>query len=211
MPSQKISGKEILSSILETKRSYQKKVNPMSKIKLSVFILLILVGCQKDTHEWNPIFEETNFNYFNAGIEKSLSLIEDAYSEAMEIKHESIQEKLHQAKNRLLEIKDYYLPLTDVRQKIYDAERSYKLNNIEKSEKLLTDSISILSSLDVKTKSENFDKVILKLNSMINAVIASFDEDSKLNTYNKMKALGEHVNLMLSRGDLVLSGIEFEK
>jgi hypothetical protein len=37
------------------------------------------------------------------------------------------------------------------------------------------------------------------------------DEDSKLNIYNKMKALGEHVNLMLSRGDLVLSGIEFDK
>jgi hypothetical protein len=26
-----------------------------------------------------------------------------------------------------------------------------------------------------------------------------------------MKTLGEHVNLMLSRGDLVLSGIEFDK
>ena len=46
---------------------------------------------------------------------------------------------------------------------------------------------------------------------MINEVITTFDEDSKLNTYNKMKLLGEHVNLMLFRGDLVLSGIEFEK
>jgi hypothetical protein len=56
-----------------------------------------------------------------------------------------------------------------------------------------------------------FDKVILDLNSMINEVIITLDEGSKLNTYNKMKTLGEHINLMLYRGDLVLSGIEFDK
>ena len=76
---------------------------------------------------------------------------------------------------------------------------------------MLKDSKSIIISLDLTTKNKVFDKVILDLNSMINEVITTFDEDSKLNTYNKMKLLGEHVNLMLFRGDLVLSGIEFEK
>jgi len=189
----------------------QKKVNDMFKKYLLVFILLILFGCQQEKYEWNPIFEETNFDYFKTNIERSLSLIDDAYSEANKNKEESIQEKLYQAKNRLLEIKDYYIPLTTVRQKIYDAERNFKLNNIKKTEKLLIDSKSIITSLDLMTKNKVFDKVILDLNSMINEVIASLDEDSKLNTYNKMKTLGEHVNLMLSRGDLVLSGIEFDK
>ena len=183
----------------------------MSKVKLSVFIFLILFGCQQDKNEWNPIFEETNFGYFNANIERSLALIDEAYSEANEIKHEAIRKKLSQTRKKLLEIKDYYIPLTIIRQNIYDAERSFKLNNIERAKKLLTDSISILSSLEVTTKSENFDKVVLDLNSMINAVIYSFNEDIRLNTYNRMKTLGEHVNLMLSRGDLVLSGIEFKK
>ena len=188
-----------------------KKVNQMSKVKLSVFIFLILFGCQQDKNEWNPIFEETNFGYFNANIERSLALIDEAYSEANEIKHEAIRKKLSQTRKKLLEIKDYYIPLTIIRQNIYDAERSFKLKNIERAKKLLTDSISILSSLEVTTKSENFDKVVLDLNSMINAVIYSFNEDIRLNTYNRMKTLGEHVNLMLSRGDLVLSGIEFKK
>ena len=187
------------------------KVNPMSKIKLSVMLLLILMGCQQDKQEWNPIFEETNFDYFNTNIERSLSLIDDAYSKADEIKHESIQAKLLKTKSRLLEIKNYYVPLTVVRQKIYDAERSYKLNNIEQAEKRLADSISILSALDMTTKSESFDKVILNINSMINAVIASFDEEASQDTSRKMETLGEHVNLMLSRGDLVLSGVVFEK
>jgi len=188
-----------------------KKVNDMFKKNLLVFILLILFGCQQEKFEWNPIFEETNFDYFNTNIERSLSSIDDAYLEASENKQTSIQEKLSQAKNRLLEIKDYYVPLTTVRQKIYDAERYFKLTDIKKSEKLLEDSKSIITSLDLTTKNKVFDKVILDLNSMINEVITSLDENSKLNTYNKMKTLGEHVNLMLYRGDLVLSGIEFEK
>jgi hypothetical protein len=191
--------------------SDQKKVNDMFKKYLSVFILLILFGCQQEKYEWNPIFEETNFDYFKTNIELSLSLIDEAYSEENKRKEESIQEKLYQVKNRLIKIKDYYVPLTTVRQKIYDAERYFKLNNIKKSEKLLKDSKSITTSLDLTTKNKVFDKVILDLNSMINEVILTFDERSTVNTYNKIKILGEHVNLMLYRGDLVLSGVEFKK
>jgi len=188
-----------------------RKANDMFKKNLLLFIVLILLGCQQEKTEWNPIFEETNFNYFNTNIERSLSSIDDAYSKASENNQQSIQEKLSQAKNRLLEIKDYYIPLTTIRQKIYDAERYYKLKDINKSKKILEDSKSIITSLYVTTKNEVFDKVILNLNSMINEVIISFDEEKKLNTYNKMKALGEHVNLMLFKGDLVLSGIDFDK
>ena len=183
----------------------------MLKKFLLVFTLLMLFGCRQEKHEWNPLFEETNFDYFKTSIEKSLLLIDDAYSEANRNKQQSVQEKIVQARYRLLEIKDYYIPLTTVRQKIYDAERYYKLNNLKKSEKLLEDSKSIIKSLDSATKSEGFDKVILDLNSMINEVISTFDEGSTLDACDRIKRLGEHVNLMLYRGDLVLSGIEFEK
>ncbi|MBU0993503.1 MAG: hypothetical protein KJ737_13490 [Proteobacteria bacterium] len=184
----------------------------MSKKNLFVIILIFLFGCShQDSHEWNPIFEETSFDYLTTNIERSLSSMEEAYSEANITNPESIKENLDQAKKRLLEIKDYYVPLTVIRQKIYDAERFYKLNNVKKSEKLLNDSKAILHSLDLTTKSENFDKLIVDLNAMINGVILSFNKNSELYTYNKMKTLGEHVNLMLFKGDIVLSGIEFEK
>ena len=55
-----------------------------------------------------------------------------------------------------------------------------------------------------------FDKVVLELESMIDEAILSLDDESSATTNKKMKALGEHVNLMLSRGDLVLSGIAFD-
>jgi len=109
------------------------------------------------------------------------------------------------------EIKNYYVPLTTIRQKIYDAERYFKLNNIKKVEQLLKNSITTISALDLTTRNLVFDKIILDLNSKINEVLTSLNDDSKKNTYKKMKLLGEHVNLMISRGDLVLSGIEFDR
>jgi len=183
----------------------------MIKKSFYVLILFILFGCQQEKYEWNPIFEDTNFDYFNTNIEQSLLLINDAYTEASKNREESLKQKLYQAKSKLLEIKDYYLPLTTVRQKIYDAERYLKLNQIKKTEKLLNESKSIITSLDMTTKNKTFDKVILDLTSMLNEVITSLDEDSKLNAYNKIKTLGDQVNLMLYRGELVLSGIEFDK
>lgn len=184
----------------------------MLKKIVIISILLVLLGCQQDdTAVWNPIFEETNFEYINTSIERSLALMDEAYSEAIKTDQSLIQEKLAQSKERLLEIKDYYVPLTTVRQKIYDAERYFKLNKIKKSEKLLEDSKTILSSLKVTTKNEGFDKVVLELTSMINEVISTFYEDSKTNTYDKMKKAGEHINLMLFKGELVLSGVKFEK
>jgi hypothetical protein len=58
--------------------------------------------------------------------------------------------------------------------------RFFKLDNIKKSEKLLKDSKSIITSLDLTTKNKVFGKVILDLNSMINEMITSLDENSNL-------------------------------
>ena len=174
-------------------------------------IVFVLLGCQQKSQEWNPIFEDTNFDYLKTNIERSLSLIDDAYTELKFDKEASIQEQLLKAKNRLIELKDYYVPLTTIRQKIYDAERYFKLNDIKKSAELLKNAKSIIESLEVKTQNKVFDKVMLDLNSMIDEVIISLDEDSKRDTYNRMKTLGEHLNLMLYRGDLILSEIEFEE
>lgn len=183
----------------------------MLKKYLLALILLFLFGCPQENYEWNPIFEDTSFDYLKTNIDQSLSLIDDAYSDLKLDKEVSVQEKLLKAKNRLIELKDYYVPLTTIRQKIYDAERYFKLNDTKKSEKLLKDSKIIIEALEMMMKNKVFDKVMLDLNSMINEVILSLNEDSKKNTYDKMKALGQHLNLMLYKGDLILSGIEFEK
>jgi hypothetical protein len=181
------------------------------KIILGFILLAFMTGCQKESQEWNPIFENTSFDYLYTEIERSISIIDEASSETLKGNEGAINEKLNQAKNSLLEIKGYYLPLTTVRHKIYDAERFLKLKEIKKTENLLTDSKSILKSIDSAAKNQVFDKVILELESMIDKTILSLDDKSKSTTYNNMKTLGEHINLMLSKGDLVLSGVEFSR
>jgi hypothetical protein len=183
----------------------------MFKRIVFVSIILFLWGCQQERSEWNPIFEETHFNYLTTNIERSMALIEEASSEADNNRTEAIKEKLDKARNQLLAIKDYYIPLTTMRQKIYDADRYFKLNQMKETERLLNASKTIITTLDLTTKNKVFDKVIIDLDSMIEEVMASLDENSKQKTFNKMKILGEHVNLMLNKGELVLSGIEFDK
>lgn len=122
---------------------------------------------------------------------------------------EAVRKNLDVIKQRLFEIKDYDIPLTTIRQKVYDAERFYKNKDIKKSETLLKESGAILDTIGLKTKNNVFDKVTIDLKTMINTVILSLDDNSESNTYHNMKLLGEHINLMLFKGDLVLSDIEF--
>ena len=183
----------------------------MLKQYMIFFILFALIGCQKENDEWNPIFEETGFDYFYTDINRSLSLIDEAYQESEKGNQETVQKNLYAIKHRLLEIKDYYVPLTAIRQKIYDAERFFKLKNIEKTKILLNDAKSMFDTIDLKTQNKAFDKMTLDFEATINEALLSLDDSSKLNTYDKMKLLGEHINLMLLKGDLVLSGVEFYK
>lgn len=181
-------------------------------LKRLVLILMVLIvsGCEKESKEWNPIFEATHFEYLESTILRSLSLI-DEVTEDIDRDQKITPEKLHQVKKRLLELKDYYIPLTTIRQKIYDAERHFKLRDNKKTRALLNDSKSIIMSLELNTKNKVFDQVMLDLKAMVNQGIASLDNDERLDTYEKMRKLGEHVNLMLYKGDLILSGVEFDK
>ena len=179
-------------------------------IPVALFFIIAL-GCGQNTAEWNPIFENTNFDYLKRYVEQSLQVVGELDETTRDIAQTADQEKLAQVRKKLLELKDYYIPLTTIRQKIYDAERYYKLNQIKPSEKLLNEAKAIMTSLDALTESAVFDTVIADLDSMIDSVVASLDDRSKETTYHKLKALGQHINLMLEKGELVLSGVAFDK
>ncbi len=177
---------------------------------LIFLVFLAIVGCGQNTHEWNPIFEDTHFEYLNDHIRRSLSLLNTACVDVDEATATCNRDSLDKVRSQLLDIQDYYLPLTDIRQKLYDAERYVKLGDSKRAEKLLRNCKTIIAPFDLKTRSKVFDQVMLKLDRKVDEAVASLDENNKANTYEKMKALGEHINLMLYKGDLVLSGIEFD-
>lgn len=183
----------------------------MSKKYLFLFLALVLIGCQKESQEWNPLFEYTGFGYLENDIQKSISLVEDTSLQASKGDLDAVRKNLDQIKQKLVEIQDYYIPLTTIRQKIYDAERFYKIRKIKQAKELLKGSVNLLNSMDTRVKNKVFDKLILELETMINKVTLSIDNESESNTYKDMKRLGEHINLMLLKGDLVLSEVDFSK
>lgn len=128
----------------------------MLKKILCCLVFLSLISCQKESREWNPVFEDTSFEYLHTEIDRSLSLIDETSREVEKNNAEPVQKKLNQVRSRLLEIKDYYIPLTTVRQKIYDAERFYKLKDIKKSEKLLNNSKRLLKTVDLTNSPHSF-------------------------------------------------------
>jgi uncharacterized protein YdcH (DUF465 family) len=186
-------------------------MNHLIKIILLSSLCLLLVGCEKENPQWNPIIENTSFDYINLEIEQSLTQIDTAIQQAEQNRQSTIQKELQQARARLLRIKDYYVPLTTVRQKIYDAERYFKMNKKDEATRLLEGAKSIVTSLDTATKNQQFDKVRLKIVSMLDEAIATLNGNSKADTYKKLKAAGEHVNMILLKGELVLSEIAFDK
>nr|WP_319492992.1 hypothetical protein [uncultured Desulfobacter sp.] len=179
----------------------------MFKKLLITFVLLMLSGCQPQERDWNPIFKDTHFNYFNTRIEESLALVDELAVSP----EESRQEKLALIRQQLLKLKDYYVPVTTLRQEVYDAERYLKIKDIGKAKELLRRGRSTVTSLLGNTDKSVFDKVVLDLTAMIDETLFSLDHKDVDTAYARLKALGAHVNQMLYKGELVLSGTEFEK
>nr|WP_320192864.1 hypothetical protein [uncultured Desulfobacter sp.] len=179
----------------------------MLKKSLIAIVLLMISGCQPQEREWNPIFEDTHFNYFNARIEKSLALVDELVGNP----EESPQENLELIRQQLLKLKDYYIPITTVRQDVYDAERYLKIKDTEKAKELLMHGRSTVASLLSGTDNPIFDKVVVDLTSAIDETLASLNHNDVDAAYTRLETLGAQVNQMLYKGELVLSGIEFEK
>jgi len=172
-----------------------------------MLVILMFSGCQPQERDWNPIFEDTHFNYLNTRIEKSLALVNE-----LAVGPEAArQETLVLIRQQLLKLKDYYIPITTVRQEVYDAERYLKIKDMEKAKELLRRGRSKITSLLSNTDKSVFDKVVVDLTSMIDETVFSLDHDDVDTAYTRLKALGAHVNQMLYKGELVLSGTEFEK
>lgn len=178
----------------------------MLKKSLIALVILMFSGCQPQEREWNPVFEDTHFNYFNTRLEKSLALIDEVDTNQAD----NMQENLGLIRQQLLKLKDYYVPITTVRQDVYDAERYLKIRDIKKAKDLIMHSRSTVASLLTHTKNPVFDKVVVDLTSLIDETLAGLDDDVDT-AYTRLKTLGVHVNQMLYKGELILSGIEFEK
>ena len=109
------------------------------------------------------------------------------------------------AKQALLSLKEYYIPLTIVRQLVYDADRFFYMKNNIEAEKRLTAARKIIENMASLFGSDDFGKVFEELIVMIDTCMMHMDNPPG-REFKSLEILGSKVNLMLLKGELELSG-----
>ena len=169
---------------------------------------IILVSCESNQTPWNPVFEPTDFGYLQNSVTSALNQIDAAQADLNASGDAKGHEALAGARQTLINIKDYYIPLTTVRQIIYDAERYYHLKNTDKAEKNLKQARAIVEEMDQASDTDSFDKAMEQLMLRIDDCILSLNDKPEV-AYQKFKELGTKANFMLIKGELVISGVKF--
>ena len=171
-------------------------------------VVLMLLACESSQQPWNPVFEETSFRYLENSISHMLDAINKAENQLKPDKGSQGYASLEEARQRCLTLKDYYIPLTGVRHHIYDADRFYYLKDKDNAKSRLEASRLVVEQINQTAEGGSIDRALAELIAMIDECILSLD-GNKQHTYDKLRELGHKVNLMLIRGELIVSEMKF--
>jgi len=171
-------------------------------------VVFILFACETRQQPWNPVFEDTSFRYLENSISDALASIEKARNQLRENQPADAAATLEKTKQVCLALKDYYIPLTEVRHRIYDADRFFYLKETVKARKTLEASRQIIKNINRFAEGAPIHSAFRDLISMIDGCILSLDENSGV-TNDQLKNLGHKVNLMLIKGGLTISDMKF--
>jgi hypothetical protein len=178
---------------------------------LAVFLLAWFGGCQlfeSTSKPWVPVFEETNFDYFNEVTQHALASADDASKEIQAGRHDKADQKLRETLQFLLRMQRYYIPLTEVRQLVYDADRLFYLKKVDETRSKLKqarETMNQIGNMDGSGLAEPAEEVIKMIDELVFAI-----ENSSDAVATHFGELGHRVNLMLIKGELILSEIEFK-
>ena len=170
-----------------------------------LFVITIIVTITEVNNEkmnpWIPALKETSFSFLDTKIIKALELTNHFMKSAEE--NEIAISDVEEIENILMELHTYYLPLTEVRELVYDSDRCYSLGKFELAESKLSDARKIiLGGINNQTRSIN--KTLEDFVILLDNQIIAMQDSSHLIAYN-FGTLGNRINLMLLKGELILS------
>ena len=114
---------------------------------------------------------------------------------------------LELARQSLFKIGRYFLPMTEVRQLVYDADRVYFPGRTEAAQGKLREATALLNKIGAaggKSLDQAVTEVVVKIEVLEHSIATGSPQVAK-----EMRSLGEKVNLMILKGDLVLTGMTF--
>ncbi len=188
----------------------------MKKILLILLILglvvsgkLIFDAAQSPREPWKPVMEESGFEYLDEQVDKAIKHLNDAIEKNNRGQCQKEGEYLQIVLNSLLELKSYYIPMTNIRQLIYDADRLYYLQEVEKAKDKLQRARELLLKMD-DSLSNKAAKPVTEAMFMLEELILAIDFSPE-KVSEKFNELGHRVNMMVLKGALIINEADLKK
>jgi len=174
------------------------------KLILLLILLVLLDGCRDRAGQaWAPGLEETGYSYLADTTDRALDHLQQAAGADAEARSEAIE----QARQQLLALQRYFIPLTEVRQQLYDADRLDFNGELTRAGEHLKLARQKLLEIAEQNSTGVRDK-LLDLVDECDKLLHQLDLDGQPHK-NAFDALVHEVNLLLTRGELVLAGSHF--
>ncbi len=173
-------------------------------------IVFLLMSCSQEPgpKQWIPTLEKTTFIYLTDTVGKALKTVDETGNEINAGDSAQAHESLEKIRHSLLKLQFFDIPMTEFRQIIYDADRLYYLgrkdeakNNLKKGKKIL---LGIVDAVGAPAKG-SINEIIQHVEELEIALVHSPEKVGQI-----LKTLGERMNLILLKGDLVLAGTTFK-
>lgn len=180
-----------------------------NRIALLCLLGLLLGGCQQDQKSlpWLPVLEPSSFSHLEDTVDKGLDKLGRAEDDLAAGDQEEARIHLLEGKRALLELRHYFVPMTRVRQLVYDAERLYVLNRVEEARDNLNQARDLLIGIG-NSDGEVLKETVNEVEVMIDRLLLAI-EQSQSNVSDLFETLGHKANMLAIKGDLVLSGVRF--
>lgn len=177
---------------------------------LATVTVSLLAGCDAlrgKVEPWRPVLEETGFSYLQTTVDEAIQHTLKAQEIIKSLRQNDADQELQQAMLALRKLHRFYVPMTEIRQSIYDADRLYYLQRQGEARNKLVSAKNQLLEITAGSSgnlTQVIDKLILAIDDLELAIV-----NDPSDVAAKFAALGEHVNLMTIKGELVLTESDF--
>lgn len=168
-------------------------------------VLLTLTACQEGPPKpWVPVLEQVDYvPLHDVALEAQRHLDRARQT----VQDETSARELEQARQALYKLEYYFLPMTEVRQLVYDADRVYFLDRKAAALEKLHGAAALLEKIGV-AGGKGVEEAVGQVVEMIDDLERSIGSEP-LQVASKMRTLGEKVNLMLLKGELIVAGATY--
>lgn len=203
-----------MGPIRKSGRERNEQSKPRIIIKNILLIVLglglgILIGSQfvkKSPQPWKPVLETANFDYMDDILNNAVLNVKDAVSQGQNAQMVESTSDFQQIELALFKLKYYYLPITEVRQLIFDSDRLFYLGEKEEAYQKLTNARALLESI-AESDVLSVQKPLTELISLLEELMVSMSKNSP-GIAEQFHEVGHRVNMMAYKGELIISDVK---